>query len=429
VLFRLSGEPLVESLETKKKYLSFLYDTGSTQLLPELRLLGVKEMTYDDFFSELKAMITRRPGFLGSQSQAWHSRVAEILQRSRSTWELSTIPIVPVRDGRWVCPTEHHLFLQTGSDGASVPNGIDICIVESDACLNNSRRNFFQWLGIQPCSREKVCQMIVERHTNARTLDLNDIVADINYLFETPPSMFRNSVDSIWAMDRNERFAHGNDLYIDDPRETFAVSDHADNLSSGIRMIHPRYLEKARAEGKQTELIKWLKDRLEVSTLPCLLRDRQLTEEFTYFTTNASSELLLILRDNWSHYNLQIHGLITIGRGSRTTVVKQLSEMPVRCTDGSMHQLGQAVLPLDELRSVADLLPFLDVRVPSDRRWLQLEALGLTVKETFDLHLRQLKALALADPASHPATLSAVCNIYEQLAARSRERSQSEILK
>jgi len=50
--FRLGGEPLVENAKTRKKHLSFHYDSDS---LPELAEIGVKVMGYRGFFRELKS--------------------------------------------------------------------------------------------------------------------------------------------------------------------------------------------------------------------------------------------------------------------------------------------------------------------------------------------------------------------------------------
>jgi hypothetical protein len=175
-----------------------------------------------------------------------------------------------------------------------------------------------------------------------------------------------------------------------------------------------------RSEGNEFEFVKWLCERLGLSTLPRLIRNGELTEEFHFFTTHATSDLLVLLRDNWNYYERQMYDLVG-PNSARTTVMKHLSAMRVKCIDGSTCGLGKTVLPLDNLKVVAGLLPFLDVQVPSDPRWLKFEALGVIVEESLDLFLRQLKALARLVPLQpHQVNISDVCDIYRELTARSR---------
>jgi hypothetical protein len=149
-----------------------------------------------------------------------------------------------------------------------------------------------------------------------------------------------------------------------------------------------------------------------------------MTPEFKFLMTNNTEDLLVLLRDNWHHYKSQIYEPIRFaGFSTRRTVMKELSEMKVKCTDGSYHPLGQTVLPLADLKTVASYLPFIKIPSPADPRWLDFAALGLLTEENLELYLRQLKAMTTIGSAQ--VQKSAVREIYRQLAARSTSSSSS----
>jgi hypothetical protein len=425
---RLDGEPLVEDAETKHKHLSFSYDTEDGGLSPELSLLGVEKMGESHFVEELRSIIQRQgTDFLKCKSDAWHSKVAATLQRVSAPQRLSGIPLIPLRDGEWVSSSAEHLFLDAESSNLTVPNGIDIRLVDPEACKDHTRRTFFQWLGIGSCSQEKVCQMIIELHQN--TTDLNrpreatikDFVSDAVYLFNTPQFVRRNLSKVLWLLDSKGLPCRGSHLYIDHSAVSPAMSTYANNPESGVRLLHPVYISRAKAEGQETAFVLWLLFRLELSTFPELVRDRQLTKEFQFFSTNAADKLLVYLRDNWLHYDqqFQIPLLTAAPPKYATTLAKALRMMLVTCTNGLSYPLEETVLPLNDLKAVASLLPILEVDMPYDMRWLNFKTLGVTTEKTLDLYVRQLKAMTRPDVfGTRPLKKSDVREIYKELAAR-----------
>jgi hypothetical protein len=426
--FRLNGEPLVEDAQNKMHHLSFLYDSGSTELSPELESIGVTEMTDGDFFREFKSFIeSHGDEFLKSQSGEWHAKITRILRRSTTPQQVADIPLVPLRDGRWVCPSKKNIFLEPEPSNLAVPNGIDIYLVDPDACKNEERMKFFRWLRIRTCDQAEVCSMIIELHASLKTRRLNDLVSDAVYLFQSRV-FYSGSIKRLRLLDGCSKFGFGKDLYIDHPGKSFAISKFADNKESRVRLIHPDYLRNFEDKRKRIEFVEWLVERLEISTLPRLVRDDQMTPEFKFLTTNNTKDLLLLLRDNWDYYASQIYKPIKFaGFSTRRTVMKELSEMKVKCTDRSYHPLGQTVLPLADLETVASYLPFIEIPFPADPRWLEFAALGLLTEESLELYLRQLKAMTTI--GSSRVKKSAVREIYRQLAARSTSSSSSSSIR
>ena len=426
--FRLEGEPLVEDAQNKKRHLSFLYDSGSTGLSPELESIGVKEMTDREFFREFKSFIkSHGEEFLKSRSGEWHVKITRILRRSTTLQQVADIPLVPLRDKRWVCPSKMNIFLEPKPSNLTVPNGIDIYLVDPDACKNEVRMKFFSWLGIRTCDQSEVCRMIMELHTSLKTRNLDDFISDAVYLFQSR-TFYSESIKRLRLVDSCSKLGFGKDLYIDHPGKSFAISKFADNKESRVRLIHPDYLRNFGDKRKRIEFVEWLVERLEISTLPRLVRDGQMTPEFKFLTTINTEDMLLLLRDNWGHYTSQIYEPIKFaGFSTRRTVMKELSEMKVKCTDGSYHPLGQTVLPLAHLKTVASYLPFIEISFPDNPRWLEFAALGLLTEESLELYLRQLKAMTAI--GSSQVKKPAVREIYRQLAARSTSSSSSSSLR
>lgn len=422
--FRLDREPLIEDAQNKRRHLSFLYDSGSTGLSPELESIGVKEMTDRDFFWEFKSFIeSHGDEFLKSRSGEWHVKITSILRRSTTRQQVADIPLVPLRDGRWVCPSKKNIFLESEPSNLAVPNGIDIYLVDPDACKNEERMKFFSWLRIRTCNQAEVCSMIMELHASLKARRLDDLISDAVYLFQSRV-FYSESIKRLRLMDGCSKLGFGKDLYIDHPGKSFAISKFANNKESSVRLIHPDYLRNFGDKRKRIEFVEWLVERLEISTLPRLIRDGQMTPEFKFLTTNNTEDLLLLLRDNWYHYTTQIYEPIKIlGFSTRRTAMKELSEMKVKCTDRSYHPLGQTVLPLADLKTVASYLPFIEIPFPADPRWLEFAALGLLTEESLELYLRQLKAMTTI--GSSQVQKYAVREIYRQLAARSTSSSSS----
>ena len=417
--FRHAGEPMLEDKKTRKYHLSFHYDARYARNV--LAQIGVKEMSESDFLKEFKGLIEPRfvVQFLKDQSNDWHVKLSKIFRDSFSQRQLKDLPVIPLRNGEWVSCSEKHIFLGTKTSNLAIPQGINIHLIDAEACEDEGRKAFFTWLGIGICKQEDVCRMIMERHALLDDFNIVDCVADAIYLFNSPPSVYKSSIMNLHLMDNNLKATHGKYLYVDHPDKSFTISNYATVDGSGIRMLHQRYILKAQKEGKESEFVEWLVRYLKVSTLPCLIRDGRVTKEFKFFTTKCVQELLVLLRNKWHHYSAQIYAPITVSifSGPRT-LMKELSEMKVRCVGEEFHPLGKTVLPLRDLKIIGGSLPFLDITDPGDERWLQFEALGVIINECLELYLRQLKALA-SNGEPNRVTTATVRGIYRQIAARS----------
>lgn len=413
--FRLHGEPLVEDRNSELYHLSFLYDSEIKNTLPELKKMGVKEMGFSQFYQELRDLIKKLgDSFLKSQPKLWHSKVAQLFRRYGSKSQATNIPLIPVRDGRWVKPSQSHLFLEGDTSDAEVPGGLVICLVDNEACQDANRMAFFQWVGIKKCDQAEVCRMIMQLYNPFRERSLTHSVQDLIYLFQTPRIVYNESIENlqlIGAGKYSSGFRHARRLYIEYPDKKSFISKYAEDPRSPMPTLNPLYLEAVRNLGKESEFVDWVCSHLKMSTLP-RLEDEQgrLTPEFDFFKSHAVEDLLLLLRDNWDHY---AHHFNSHNRSTKR-LKDSISKMNVNCINGLSCRLDQTVLPLEALKLAGPDLVFVDIPEPKDIRWLKFSTFGVLTDLSTKFYLRALKALA-ACPVTDSISKLAVEAIYTAL--------------
>jgi len=433
--YRLSGKPLLDREDAKSNYLSFLYNLKVKNILDQIEAMGVSKMKFKFFFEELRKCIDEEDHFLDRQSSKWHSKIASLFLDHGQKAQAFQLPLIPLRDGRWVAPDESHLFLNRSKNDPIVPQGIEICLVDDQACQDKNRKEFFKWLGIKKCRPGDVCRMIMELHSKkSRARRLEDWVSDAIYLFRTPLSAYNESIKKLRLAESNSRdmtqldeMLCGDQLYIDVPSGPSFIKKfaHYPAKVTGIKLVHPMYLEEARKLRLKSEFVEWMHSRLMVSNLPRLVDwgggFPTLTPEFRFLRKEATSDLILLVRDNWEHYSQDIQDTHL----STSPLRQAMSKLNVPCTDGSIRRLYETVLPSDSLKSAGNRLPFIDVSNPNEPSWLNFSAFGVITTPTMDLYLRELIALA-ALPVNEDVTKALVEGIYIQICFRTEMDSVDE---
>jgi hypothetical protein len=398
--FRFDGEPLVEDEKIEPHHLSFAYDAEMNQILPELKQMGVKVMSFLDFYTELRALIDRRGiSFLKEKSNQWHSKVADLFHRKGYVWQLKDIPLIPLRNGRWVTTSQSHVFLEEDTSRAAVPSGLDINLVDAEACQDANRKAFFGWLGIKECDQAAVCQLIMQRYNPFRPLSLRHSIEDLIYLFQTPRTIYQGSLEKFQLRPATplDGFRFAKRFYIEYPGQPSILTKYARDSASNIPLLHPDYLNAVRNLGKESEFLDWACSCLKISTQPRLIDDSQnLTPEFKFLKNNAAMDLLLLLRDHWGMYDGQLE----------PKLITAVSEMPVDCTDGLARRLDETALPREKLKLEGPDLPFIAIPEPNDAKWLKFSLFGVLANLSDKLYLRQLKALASRPDSSTTSKLS-----------------------
>jgi hypothetical protein len=154
---------------------------------------------------------------------------------------------------------------------------------------------------------------------------------------------------------------------------------------------------------------------MDVATMPRLVqpsRDKgwEMSDHFEFIIKNfTSSEVLLLLRDNWKQYSAFINPdkmgmdtkqkLIAKYDASKFTASAYRLEMKLRsmlvtCTNGKKQPLNTTFLPSkDILVAAQDDMPFVDIPDANNEGWKVLEMLGVTIKVDVSFYLRCLERL------------------------------------
>ncbi|KAL5344927.1 hypothetical protein ACLOAV_009880 [Pseudogymnoascus australis] len=415
--FRLHNKPLVEDENSKLRHLSFFYDSEIKNTLPQLKLMGVTEMEFRHFHQELQDLINKLgDSFLESQSKDWHSQIAYILNRRSSKSEAAKIPLIPLSDGRWVKPSQSNVFLPGDTNGAELPDGLDAFLVDHEACQDAKRMDFFLWVGLKKCDQAEVCRMIMGLYNPFRGRTLTGSVQDLIYLFQTPRTVYGESVKELQFIGTGSpSFVYGSQLYIVYPNKTTIISKYFGNSKSKMSTFDPVYIEAVRKLGMETKFINWACSYLDVSPLPRLVDYKgDPTQEFYFLKANAVEDLLLLLRDNWDRYARHF-----TSNGSR--IKRSISQVGVKCIDGLTRRLDETVLPLEALKLEGPDLIFMDIPEPENSRWLNLSTFGVLTSLSTEFYLRELKALAALPVANIPSKRT-IERIYTKLASDREHR-------
>jgi hypothetical protein len=417
-LYRLGKDPLVEDQNSELDHLSFSYDLEIDNILGELKQMGVKEMKFEHFYREFKKIIVKEGRlYLERKSNRWHSKTARLFVRHGTTSQVANLPLIPLRDGKWVTPSQKHLFLEENTSGAVIPSGIDICLVDAEACEDSNRKAFFEWLGIKKCDQGEVCRMIMECYIPFKGRTLEQSVQDLFYLFKARHNFSNNSVEKIKLMRAAPfefQFSCPKELYIQEPGKTSIVSKYARNIASNMPVLHPRYLEEVRKIGKESEFVSWVSSRLRISTQPRLVDEQNLlTTEFNFLADNATEDLLVLLRD---HFDIYSDKLDSRRWPFFRRLTRAMSELKVKCKDKIWRRLDQTVLPSPFMEIRGPHLPFLDVPDPSNFPWCEFSTFGVLVTDSAEFYLRELKAFAaLPFAAADSTSKTVVQQIYTNL--------------
>lgn len=408
--FRLNGKPLIEDKSTEKHHLSFSYDSEISQILPELSKIGVETMSFKKFYKELRDCIFYHGvGFLEEQSNEWHSKVAQLLIQKGTWHQQRAIRLIPLHDGRWVDASEDNIFLEEDISRATIPRGLNFNLVDLEACRDGNRRAFFREIGIRNCDQAAICRLIMQRYRPFDRISLSQSIDDLIYLFRTPQSVYNGPFERLQLLPAPplEGFRYAKRFYIQDEKNICPIiSQYAQDPASKIPLLHPLYLDAIRGLGKESQFLEWACSCLKMSTRPHLVDEAgKLTPELKFLGENASMDLMLLLRNNWSAYKDQL---------KHDNLVTEISKMSVSCTDKIARPLRETILPRRDLQPEGPDLPQVAVPEPDDSRWIQFSSFGVLTSLNSKFYLRQLIALA-SRPDSNGASKSSVQSVYTRL--------------
>lgn len=260
----------------------------------------------------------------------------------------------------------------------------------------------------------KVFELILQQHENIGTSswEIADLVSHARFLYCSPH--FLSISDMLLAAHDEKTLLHGEDLYMDDPNGSFRFTDVYGPDNSVIRRLHDAYLIQDSAD--HGLWLTWLQKHVRVQTLPRLTRDGMISTEFSWLLRNKPSSFwLLLLRDNWKHYeNSPVPNTYKSRLSSPATDF--LAKTHVLCTNGKYEMLREVYLPNQSINS--DKLsrfgvPMLAVDSPDDNKWTTLKTLGLGISRDLRFYLTVLENLTTL--SSQSFIIEDVKQIYTEI--------------
>lgn len=432
-----SGNPFTSTPNNECRYLSKRYlHSDREYILP----LGIKEMSVKDFLQDLEELINGHTALFQNQSLEWHTQLSEVLvtivmdpKDSQYLPSISALQLIPLRDGRWISGRTGTVLFPGGSESCVIPEGIDLLVVHSDAVdstNHHGRRMLFSLLGVKQFSAPQICLLIFETHQdpsfNPRSVSRKELVSQTVFLYTAQWSNTRGL--DLWYASENDGRFRGAQIYMDSD-EPYAASRLLGNHRDRFHFLHSDYISAVRHEKERW--LEWLRKTQKLSILPRLVQwttelSFDLSSDFEFLTQVLSSaELLLLLRDNWSHYVEWIGEWFDAeddndpreSRRSMARVRSRLASLKVKCHGGSLSRLDQTFLPLDGLMEEASgCIPFLDIPEPADRGWQPLLVLGVGVCRNVCFYLRCLENVFGSE-----VPLEKVSTFYDGIEARHKD--------
>jgi hypothetical protein len=422
------GRPLTATAANSCRYLSPKYKSDDQETLATF---GVQKMTGGKFVCELFNLTKEDPAFLCNQSLEWHSYLATALSPLCSDRQLSlqiaALKLIPLRDKRWASVEEGTIFFPGDRHGLTIPDGVDLLVVEYNAAADPCRKHLYRILGAQDFSVILLCKLILSIHNdpkfNPRSATNSALLSQILFLFNA--GCIIDKTQRFWCVQEcgiSRSPASGLYLESDQP---LSASKLLGTAKSRFHFLHSSYIDAAPDD--QERWRKWLVDSLRVAIYPRLVVTAgedsfRLSEDFQWLLMHRpSSEFLVLLRDQWHIYAPYMENDDTKGENHRANVSRKLmrerlSLMGVKCRDGIIRQAGKTHLPTNELVAAAKgCIAFLDVPNPQDTRWeLVFHTIQVGLKDHLDFYLQALQALKVTS-----ATKDRVSNFLEQIQARS----------
>jgi hypothetical protein len=418
------GQPLTATTKSASRYLSQRYSVDDHE---NLAVFGVQEVADKDFVQELSIFMKDDPASFCNRTSEWHSNLARALAPICSDSQLfpriERLKLIPLRDKRWVSLKEDKIFFP-GDHGLTVPDGINMLVVDEDAAAEPFQRHLCLLLGVQDFSVVRLCQYIVSVHNdpkfNPRTVSNSALLSQALFLFNAGYVLDKS--EKFWCVQEcGTRRCCASTLYLPS-EEPLSTSILLGGEKNKYHFLHSTYVDAV--PNNQDRWYNWLVGSLRIAIYPRLVlatgKDGfRVSDDFDWLLlTKPSADILLLLRDQWQIYApfVEDDGKTKEGFRSRRNIRERLSLLSVKCRDGITRQARNTYIPNNQLVSAAKgCVAFVDVPNPEDRRWETVSyALGIGLKDDLEFYLQALQTLKLRNP-----TKDVVTNFLEQIQARS----------
>lgn len=345
----------------------------------DLANLSVAQQSATQFLSLLEDYLKTQHGDFTQRSPTWHSSLAAaILVIDPKT--VKSLRLIPLRSGQWVSAKGNKLFFPDVAAGIIIPQGIDVDVVEDSAVEDEARRSLYTALGVCTQDEAKVFDLILQQHARHSASSTSWCVADVVehawFLFrsESQPATF--DLQKLLLFSGDGLLHHGQDLYMDTPNSSNAVSKVLGEAASDVHYLHEQYLAKAEGfpvgdpRGHRSLTLKWttwLQQEAGVRTMPKLVVNDHISPEFeSLINASSNNQWLQLLKDGWHVYKADLEA------PANARLRNQLTDINVLCLDGQWRKLSNVYLPSTSVLSeplAKGNVPMVVVRDADDYGW------------------------------------------------------------
>ncbi|CZR50455.1 uncharacterized protein PAC_00327 [Phialocephala subalpina] len=383
-------QPFVPTDLSGSKYISPKYSLEKHRA--ELSLLGVKDVTREEFVDDLEMFIKSSPERFQNMPQIWHSRLCKLLYQfsdGNATVKEKAVEleIIPLSGGKWISSSKQVLYFSDEKNkDVQIPNGIEMKEINFEAASDHSRRNLYTLLGARVWTNEKVCQAIISTHSSSSflpmLLSLEDLISHAMFLFHA--NWTRISPGCLWLLTESGAVKPSFDAYIDSDK-TGSASTLFGQDRKLFSFIHSDYSMKV-ALDRQSQLRDWMVANLGVAEFPRLV-------------------------DNWDHYAKWITQEKKSTMECTRQVRQAIGNMSVSCKGGGSAKLRETILPTPntDATSLASI-SFLEIPDPQHPQWKKLSHFGVVVTAGIGPFIKYLEILKNSD-----STLEKTSELYKQI--------------
>lgn len=391
--YRFEGSTLFDLPSINATHLAFAYDEVYTHLTS----IGLSTLSVSDLCAEFCQWVSA-VGVAGlkEQSNEWHCKVSRVFYGKGETVleRLRKLPIIPLRDGSWVKATESHLYLPSQNKNEHVPRGVNISIVGQDASQDQSRREFYKYLGIQEYNPRQVCKLILEIHRELAAKwtgrSKQELVDDAVYLFKHRYQLpnVRKPPDIFFAVKQDGKInkRRQSRIYLVDPSLEYGVIvKYKSTTGNPFTLLSDAYEAAIRKDDPTSlgEFRAWLLWETSIfATTPDLVRNSSLTPEWKFLRDQNVLDLLYAVRQT-----------LLNSMYPPPKLIEAVPRLEVRCLDGTSNALNGLAVPTPDLKRACPHLDFADLPEPTYENWNFLSQFGVITELGTTAILRELGAL------------------------------------
>ncbi|KAH7305596.1 putative heterokaryon incompatibility protein [Stachybotrys elegans] len=389
------GEPMFGSM---CNYISPNYPTSVREALVSLH---VTAPDWEWVCNELQMLHNK--GLLRDkmQSKEWCSDLAKVILKpqgpqgdAKYARDLRNIPLIPLDNGTWrLPPSPDDPIYFPMSEGATIPPGLPLSLVDEAAYNCPERRRLFQLLGVKDCDVPSIVREILDYHHKLKSATTDSHLIDhAKYLYKMRKHLKPGDMRKIHFVTLGGGLQKGTSVYADP-----SLFDSLQPLFSGYNQAHfldRRYfgldpglkIPEWLAEGEK--FAKWLRETAGVALAPRFtheLSNQLLHPDFRWLLEHKGDRVLPILRKYWSFYSQDMSS-------KKETI---LTAHQFMCRSGRRAYLQNTYIPLPMLVERVQTFTkagdkecdFLSLPDNHPENWKFLSCFGVGVDDGLDFNL------------------------------------------